>query len=66
MRFRVENMSCSHCVRAVTNAIRELDPQARVDVDLAAGIVQVIGQVAPEDAAAAIAAEGYPARPIDD
>lgn len=66
MRFRVEEMSCNHCVRAVTNAIRELDPQAQVEVDLATGIVQITGQVAAEDAAAAIAAEGYPARRIED
>lgn len=66
MRFKVEKMSCNHCVRAVTNAIRELDPQAAVEVDLASGIVQVTGQVAAGDAAAAITAEGYPARLIED
>lgn len=66
MRFKVEKMSCNHCVRAVTNAIRELDPQARVEVDLANGIVQVIGQVPAEDAAGAMTAEGYPARRIED
>lgn len=66
VRFKVEKMSCNHCVRAVTNAIRELDPQAGVEVDLANGIVQVTGQVAAGDAAAAITAEGYPARLIED
>lgn len=66
MRFKVENMSCNHCVRAVTNAIRVLDPQAGVEVDLASGIVQVTGQVEAADAAAAITAEGYPARLMED
>lgn len=66
VRFKVEKMSCNHCVRAVTNAIRELDPQAGVEVDLASGVVQVTGQVAAEAAAAAMTAEGYPARRIED
>ncbi|MGB5102110.1 MAG: cation transporter [Steroidobacteraceae bacterium] len=66
MRFKVDKMSCNHCVHAVTNAIRELDPQAGVEVDLASGIVQVTGRVAPADAAAAITAEGYPAQLIED
>ena len=66
MRFKVEKMSCSHCVRAVTNALRELDPQARVEVDLATGIVEVEGQVSDVQAATAITAEGYPARRLED
>jgi len=33
--FSLPAMSCGHCVRAVTEAAREVDPQARVEVDLA-------------------------------
>ncbi len=66
MRFKVDKLSCNHCVRAVTNAIRELDPQALVEVDLANGIVQVTGQVPADAAASAMTAEGYPARRIED
>lgn len=65
MKLTVEGMSCGHCVRAVTRAIRTLDPDARVDVDLSAGVVTVVGDVAAEQAAAAIAAEGYPVTAID-
>ncbi len=39
--FNVSGMTCSHCERAVTQAIQALDPQAQVEVDLAAGTVQV-------------------------
>ncbi|MCQ4187772.1 heavy-metal-associated domain-containing protein, partial [Klebsiella pneumoniae] len=39
--FNVSGMTCSHCERAVTQAIQALDPQAQVQVDLAAGTVQV-------------------------
>ncbi|MGN8107127.1 heavy-metal-associated domain-containing protein [Paraburkholderia sp. 22098] len=39
--FQVEGMSCQHCVAAVTNAIREHDEAAQVQVDLVAGRVAV-------------------------
>lgn len=65
MKFTVEGMTCGHCIRAVTRSIHALDPEARVDVDLSAGTVTVIGDVAAEQAAAAIAAEGYPVTAID-
>lgn len=65
MKFTVEGMTCGHCIRAVTRAIHALDPEARVDVDLSAGIVTVTGDVAADQAAAAIAAEGYPVTAID-
>lgn len=32
--FNLPDMSCGHCVKAVTDAAREVDPQARVEVDL--------------------------------
>lgn len=32
--FDLPTMSCGHCVRAVTEAAQEVDPQARVQVDL--------------------------------
>lgn len=63
LEYEVAGMSCAHCVRAVTEAVRGVDPSARVDVDLAAGEVRVAG--AAEGAAGriarAIAAAGYPA-----
>ena len=33
--FNLPTMSCGHCVKAVTEAAQEVDPQARVEVDLA-------------------------------
>ena len=33
--FKLPAMSCGHCVQAVTEAAKEVDPQARVEVDLA-------------------------------
>jgi copper chaperone len=39
--FQVNDMSCSHCVGAVTKAVKALDPLAEVRVDLAAHRVEV-------------------------
>lgn len=62
MKFDVEGMTCGHCVRAITRAIHTLDPDARVDVDLAAGVVTVEGQLLADAAADAITREGYTVR----
>jgi copper chaperone len=62
MRFEVSNMTCMHCVRAITRAVQALDPQAQVRVDLAAGTVDVHGRLGADETIAALAGEGYPAR----
>ena len=59
--FKVEGMKCGHCVRAVTEAIRSVDPSATVDVDRGAGRVSVGSTVTPDLIASAIVAEGYAA-----
>lgn len=63
--FEVSGMTCGHCVRAVTEAVNAADPTAKVVVDLPAGRVTVQGGTAPPDRIAqALAAGGYPARPL--
>lgn len=57
--FQVQGMSCQHCVRGVTLAIREQDPQAEVAVDLGRGHVLVRTTLPREAVAQAIASEGY-------
>lgn len=62
--FDVKGMTCGHCVRAVTEAIGQIDPGARVEVDLDAGRVRVSGETAPAaDLVRAIQSEGYEAKP---
>lgn len=65
MLLSVQKMTCGHCVRAVTSAVRSLDPQAQVDVDLTSGKVHVAGKLEAEAAAQAIRAEGYTVRIIE-
>jgi copper chaperone len=41
MEFILPTMTCGHCVRAVTEAVQRLDPNATVVIDLPAHRVQV-------------------------
>ena len=34
MEFQVNDMSCGHCVRSITQAVQALDQAAHVEVDL--------------------------------
>jgi len=57
--FNVQGMTCGHCERAVTQAVKTLDPQAEVKIDRAAGKVDVQTGQPREAVAKAIAEEGY-------
>jgi copper chaperone len=57
--FLVKGMTCGHCVRAVTEAVKSVDQQADVKVDLASGKVEVQTQQDRGAIARAIAEEGY-------
>lgn len=57
--FQVQGMSCGHCVGAVTQAVKSVDPQAEVKVDLASGKVEVRSQQDAAAIARAIEEEGY-------
>ena len=57
--FNVQGMTCGHCERAVTQAVRSVDPQAQVRIDRPAGKVEVQTTQPREAIARAIAEEGY-------
>ncbi|QEY65074.1 heavy-metal-associated domain-containing protein [Metapseudomonas lalkuanensis] len=59
--FKVQGMSCGHCVRAITQAVQARDQAADVQVDLAAGEVRVASRLAEEQVLEAIREEGYQA-----
>jgi copper chaperone len=60
--FNVQGMTCGHCVRAVTNAIKGEDPAAEVQIDLAKGEVAVQSQLAADQIIGLIVEEGYTAK----
>jgi copper chaperone len=61
--FDVQGMTCGHCVSAVTKALKAVDPQAEVKIDLAAGKVEVQSQRDRAALARAITEEGYQVAP---
>ncbi len=59
--LNVCGMTCGHCVRAVTEAVRDAAPGAEVAVDLLAGTVAVAGPADPARIRTAIEEAGYDA-----
>ena len=57
--FDVQGMTCGHCEKAVTRAVKQLDPQAEVKIDRPANRVEVVSEQPREALASAIAEEGY-------
>lgn len=57
--FQVQGMTCGHCVGAVTEAVKSVDPQAEVKIDLPSGKVEVQSQQDHGAIARAIEEEGY-------
>ena len=56
--FTVTGMTCGHCEKAVTRAVKQLDPQAEVTIDRTANKVQVQSSQTREKLSQAIAEEG--------
>ena len=57
--FTVTGMTCGHCEKAVTQAIRSVDPQAQVTIDRARQSVDVSSDQPREALQHAITEEGY-------
>jgi copper chaperone len=55
----VQGMTCGHCEKAVTKAIKTLDPVAEVKIDRSQNRVDVQSEQPREALAAAIREEGY-------
>ena len=64
LRFAVEDMSCGHCVKAITAALLALDPKAQVQIDLSAKQVAVDTRAGAGPVGAAITAAGYTPKPV--
>jgi copper chaperone len=59
----VSGMSCGHCERAITQALLQMDPQAKVQIDRQRSSVQVDSEQPRDKLAQAIAEEGYQVAP---
>jgi len=54
IEFEVQDMTCGHCARTITQAVQALDPGAQVQIDLATHRVAI--ETAHADAAALVEA----------
>ena len=61
IELNVTGMTCGHCVRSVTEAVKALDPQAAVQIDLGSKRVSIDSRAAAEELIRALDAAGYPA-----
>lgn len=59
LELTLPTMTCGHCVSVVTKAIKQADPQARVEIDLANHRVRVESAEDRETIASAVAEAGY-------
>uniref|UniRef100_UPI00179E2E5D heavy-metal-associated domain-containing protein n=1 Tax=Methylibium sp. TaxID=2067992 RepID=UPI00179E2E5D len=54
IEFNIQSMSCGHCVGRVTEAVKSVDPQASVEVDLQTKKVKVQSSADREAVSAAL------------
>ncbi|XID74966.1 heavy-metal-associated domain-containing protein [Alkanindiges sp. WGS2144] len=62
MKLYIENMTCGGCARGVTASIQNVDPNAKVEVDLVTKLVTVETIAAIDNITAALAEDGFPAQ----
>ena len=58
--FDIEAMSCGHCVSMITKTVKLVDPEAKVEVDLAHKKVKIDSTQDRATIAAALTEAGYP------
>lgn len=63
--FQVNDMTCGHCVGTITKAVKAVDANAQVNIDLAKHLVEIDSTDAgATKLGAAISAAGYAAVPV--
>lgn len=62
-RFTLPDMSCGHCVAAITEALKAADAQAHIEIDREARTAQVDSALPRETLAAALTEAGYTPAP---
>jgi copper chaperone len=57
--FQIPDMTCGHCVKAVTEAVKAVDPAAELQIDLPTHRVQVQTAAPREQVVAKLVEAGY-------
>ena len=59
IEFQVNDMTCGHCVGAITEAVATVDPLAEVEIDLPTHRVRIKGSDQAQKMGEAIRGAGY-------
>jgi copper chaperone len=62
--WKVSGLSCGHCVRAITQAIHDLDAQAQVQISLEQATLRVESSLSEMLLAQALEQAGYSVQPL--
>jgi copper chaperone len=63
IELTLPDMTCGHCVKAVTAAVLRVDPGAKVEIDLATHRARIESTVSPERLGQVLRDDGYPPTP---
>lgn len=59
LTFNVQDMTCNHCASAITRAVKDVDADAKVEVQVAEKRVNIESKIGAEEFAEAITEAGY-------
>ena len=65
LTLNVENMTCGHCVKAITQAVLAADPQAKIDITLENKQVMIQTQLEANQVISILEDEGYPTKVLN-
>lgn len=63
IELTLPTMTCGHCVRSVTETVRRLDPDAKLNIDLPSHAVQIESNRPAGEFRSALIEEGYAPAP---
>ena len=64
MKFHIANMTCGGCARGITSAIKGIDPDATLNIDLQNRIVEINTTVSEEQVISTLSESGFTAEPV--
>jgi copper chaperone len=59
MELEVKDMTCGHCAGVITKAVKDVDAQAKVDIDVATKTVRIESAHGADNFLSAIQEAGY-------
>ena len=64
IEYTIKDMTCGHCASRVTQAVKSVDAQAAVTIDVAKKYVRIDNARDIDAIAAALTEAGYPPAPV--